>query len=80
MRRRGGQFRLETHAGFRRDVRPGMARMARPSEKAAEYIKTIEAMKWPALSKLWQAVRNSSATEWEAGKAFEHLVIRGFAL
>jgi hypothetical protein len=54
--------------------------MARPSEKACEYIKRIEAMSWPELAVLWEAIKIGEVAGWEEGKAFEHLVMRGFAL
>jgi len=54
--------------------------MARPGDKAVEYVKNIDAMAWPELRTLWNAIKTGSLDNWEEGKAFEHLVIRGFAL
>ena len=54
--------------------------MARPSDKALEYIKRVEAMDWPEIRTLWDAIKAGPVDNWEEGKALEHLVIRAFRL
>jgi hypothetical protein len=50
--------------------------MARPEE----YETRIKRLDWGGLGQLWQAVEKGDTPGWEAGKAFEYLVLRAFEL
>jgi len=54
--------------------------MATPSAKAEQYEKDAKAMDWPAVANLWDAVKAGATPGWDAGKALEYLVVRGFEL
>jgi hypothetical protein len=54
--------------------------VAKPSEKALEYVHRVEAMDWTELAVLWSAIQKEDTPDWEGGKALEHLVIRAFKL
>jgi hypothetical protein len=47
---------------------------------AAEYIDMIESLNWDGLWCLWEGIENRNTPQWEAGKAFEYLVLRAFQL
>jgi hypothetical protein len=48
---------------------------------AEDYENMIEALQWEGLRALWEAIEQRSTTpQWEAGKAFEYLVLRAFQL
>lgn len=48
---------------------------------AEDYKNMIEALQWEGLRALWEAIEQRSTTpQWEAGKAFEYLVLRAFQL
>jgi hypothetical protein len=44
------------------------------------YQAMIEQYSWEDLRQLWQAIGRRDTPEWEAGKAFEYLVLRAFQL
>lgn len=46
----------------------------------AEYQVRIEEFSWEELQTLWMAIEQRDTTEWEAGKAFEYLILRAFQL
>jgi hypothetical protein len=54
--------------------------VAQPSEKALEYKKRAQGLSWEALRSLWQQIQDGKTPEWDPGRAFEHLVVRGFEL
>ena len=54
--------------------------MAHPSKRALEYIQRVETMQWAELRALWLAIQVGELSEWEPGKALEHLVVRAFRL
>jgi hypothetical protein len=39
-----------------------------------------DALGWADVERLWSEVQDRKAADWDAGKALEHLVIRGFSL
>ncbi len=45
-----------------------------------EYIARVTQMGWPELRTLWNQIKNRDTPDWDAGKAFEYLVLRAFAL
>src|SRR5262245_45955191 len=47
---------------------------------AQEYETWIKKLRWPGLQKLWMAIKKRDTPEWEAGKAFEYLILRAFEL
>lgn len=47
---------------------------------ASEYQQRIQHCDWTALKELWQQIENRDTPNWEAGKAFEYLVVRMFEL
>lgn len=47
---------------------------------AAKYESIIASLQWDGLRKLWDKIDNRQTPEWEAGKAFEYLVLRAFQL
>jgi hypothetical protein len=49
---------------------------------AAEYENKIKSLDWNGLRSLWDSIeiRNTAAIGWDAGKAFEYLVLRAFEL
>ena len=52
--------------------------MATPSAKTREYEKRARAMDWDSIESLWKEIKASDTPKWEAGKAFEYLIVRGF--
>ena len=40
----------------------------------------IKRLRWPGLKNLWSAIKKGDTPGWEAGKAFEYLVLRAFEL
>lgn len=54
--------------------------MVRPSGQALSYRTRADALSWDELSALWSDIQRGRVAGWEAGKALEHLVVRGFAL
>ncbi|MFM8330203.1 MAG: restriction endonuclease [Candidatus Methylumidiphilus sp.] len=46
----------------------------------AEYKNAIQALGWPELRTLWDGIQQGDTPGWEAGKAFEYLVLRAFQL
>jgi hypothetical protein len=54
--------------------------MAKPSAKSKSDKQRAQAMGWPDLQDLWQAIISDTVSGWDQGKAFEHLVVRGFEL
>ena len=47
---------------------------------AAEYESMITSLQWDGLRTLWDNIENRNTPGWDAGKAFEYLVIRAFQL
>ncbi len=47
---------------------------------AAQYEASIQALQWKGLRSLWKKIERRNTPEWDAGKAFEYLVIRAFQL
>jgi hypothetical protein len=45
-----------------------------------EYETKIRRLKWPGLIQLWEGIKSRNTPGWDAGKAFEYLVIRMFEL
>lgn len=54
--------------------------MAAPSEKSEKYRRAAEAMDWPEITSLWEQIKKGETSDWDDGKALEHLVVRAFAL
>jgi hypothetical protein len=54
--------------------------MATPSSKTVSYEKRAQAMQWPELALLWQAIKDEDTPTWDDGKALEYLVVRAFEL
>ncbi len=54
--------------------------MARPSASDERNIKTANAMGWTELEALWEQIKAGDTPGWDAGKALEHLIVRGFIL
>ncbi|HEX2079905.1 MAG TPA: restriction endonuclease [Longimicrobium sp.] len=54
--------------------------MARFSERALQDRRRADALTWEDIEQLWAQVQTRTATEWQAGRAFEYLVVRAFAL
>ena len=54
--------------------------MAAQSDLAREYVARAEKMKWKDLAVLWNEIKSGTVKDWDAGKALEHLVVRGFIL
>ena len=54
--------------------------MARPSKRSERYEAAAESMGWRQLRELWTKIQSGSVDGWENGKAFEHLIVRGFRL
>ncbi|HEV3438665.1 MAG TPA: hypothetical protein VG122_14970 [Gemmata sp.] len=50
--------------------------MPTPKELEAK----IKRLRWPGLRSLWSAIKNGDTPGWEAGEAFEYLVLRAFEL
>jgi hypothetical protein len=48
--------------------------------KAEEYEARIRRLRWPGLQKLWEAIKQRDTPGWDAGKAFEYLILRTFEL
>ena len=47
---------------------------------AYEYQQKIQRLDWSALKKLWKQIEDRNTPDWEAGKAFEYLIVRMFEL
>jgi hypothetical protein len=47
---------------------------------AAQCEAMIQFLQWAELRSLWQQIKNRNTPGWNAGKAFEYLVIRAFQL
>jgi hypothetical protein len=45
-----------------------------------EYVTRIEQLDWVGLHTLWDEIVKGRTDGWDSGKAFEHLVLRAFAL
>jgi hypothetical protein len=45
-----------------------------------DYERMIQLLQWDELRALWDNIENRSTPGWDAGKAFEYLVIRAFQL
>jgi len=45
-----------------------------------EYEARIRRLPWPGLQKLWEAIKQRDTPGWDAGKAFEYLILRAFEL
>jgi hypothetical protein len=54
--------------------------MVRLSEKAIQDRMRAYGLTWTDVERLWTEVLDRSVPGWDAGKALEHLVIRGIAL
>lgn len=54
--------------------------MAEASTQALQDRTRAAAFTWDDVERLWREVQRGGAAGWHAGKAFEHLVVRGFAL
>jgi hypothetical protein len=48
--------------------------MATPKECEAK----IKKLRWPGLKNLWTGIKNGDTPGWDAGEAFEYLVLRAF--
>lgn len=46
----------------------------------ADYAKTIQRLDWDGLRLLWNEIEQGHTPAWDAGKAFEYLVLRAFQL
>jgi Restriction endonuclease len=47
---------------------------------AAQYEAMIQSLQWDGLRSLWQGIERRNIQGWDAGKAFEYLVVRAFEL
>jgi hypothetical protein len=47
---------------------------------AAQYEAKIQLLQWEGLRSLWKEIEKRSTPGWDAGKAFEYLVLRAFQL
>jgi Restriction endonuclease len=47
---------------------------------AAQYEAKIQSLQWKGLRSLWKKIEKRNTPGWDAGKAFEYLVIRAFQL
>jgi hypothetical protein len=47
---------------------------------AEEYEAMIQVLDWPGLGALWEGIKTRNTPGWDAGKAFEYLVLRAFQL
>jgi hypothetical protein len=47
---------------------------------AKDYERMIQSLQWDELRTLWDNIENRSTPGWDAGKAFEYLVLRAFQL
>lgn len=54
--------------------------MARSSEQALEDRGRVARFTWEEVERLWADIQRGPVAGWSSGAAFEHLVIRGFAL
>jgi hypothetical protein len=54
--------------------------MVRLSRKAIEDRRRADELGWADVERLWTQVQDRNVVGWDAGKALEHLVIRGFSL
>lgn len=54
--------------------------MVRPSGQALKYREQVAHLSWDGLSALWDDLQGGRLAGWDAGKALEYLVVRGFAL
>jgi hypothetical protein len=55
-------------------------RVARKSTKDLQYVDRARLLNWAGIQELWDRIRQDQVTEWDDGKAFEHVIIRGFEL
>lgn len=46
----------------------------------AKYKNIINSLQWDGLRSLWDSIEERHTPDWEAGKAFEYLVLRAFQL
>lgn len=46
----------------------------------AQYKTMIQSLQWKDLRDLWEGIRNRNTPGWDAGKAFEYLIVRAFHL
>lgn len=54
--------------------------MAQGSPQALQDRTRAAAFTWEEVERLWREVQRGAAAGWHSGKAFEHLVVRAFAL
>jgi Restriction endonuclease len=47
---------------------------------AQQYEAMIKSLQWDGLRSLWSAIEARNTSDWDAGKAFEYLVLRAFEL
>ena len=47
---------------------------------AAQYEVMIQSLQWKGLRSLWKKIEKRNTSGWDAGKAFEYLIIRAFEL
>jgi hypothetical protein len=47
---------------------------------AEEYEARIQKLRWAGLQKLWEAIKRRDTPDWDAGKAFEYVILRAFEL
>ncbi len=47
---------------------------------AVDYEKMIKSLQWDGLRSLWRDIEDRQTLGWDAGKAFEYLVLRAFEL
>ncbi len=47
---------------------------------AAKYEGMIKSLQWDGLRSLWHKIESRNTPEWDAGKAFEYMVLRAFEL
>jgi hypothetical protein len=47
---------------------------------AAEYENRIGVLQWDGLRALWENIEQRNTPQWDAGKAFEYLILRAFQL
>jgi hypothetical protein len=54
--------------------------MAKLSRTAIRERERAEGLQWEDLDRLWREIQMGRSNGWSAGRAFEHLVVRAFAL
>jgi hypothetical protein len=47
---------------------------------SAKYEAMAQSLQWKDLRSLWESIENRSTPGWDAGKAFEYLILRAFQL